>query len=79
MSSSIKPGWHERGYIPHFDANTLLQHVVFRTKDSLSRSLLEHLQLKDGVAQRSIIDNALDYSNAGRTFSDPNFADIMQD
>jgi putative transposase len=28
MQTTEKPGWRDRGYIPHFDANCLLQHIV---------------------------------------------------
>jgi putative transposase len=30
MDSLIKPGWHNRGYLPHYDADAVLQHVVLR-------------------------------------------------
>jgi putative transposase len=28
MAQIEKPGWHSRGYLPHFDANNLVQHIV---------------------------------------------------
>jgi REP element-mobilizing transposase RayT len=28
MSPQPKPGWHERGYLPHRDSAALLQHIV---------------------------------------------------
>jgi putative transposase len=28
MTVTTKPGWHRRGYLPHFDANNLYQHIV---------------------------------------------------
>ncbi len=29
MTTNTKPGWHTRGYLPHFDAAGALQHIVF--------------------------------------------------
>ena len=28
-------GWHHRGYLPHLDGHEIVQHVVFRLRDSL--------------------------------------------
>jgi REP element-mobilizing transposase RayT len=28
-------GWHDRGYLPHYDGNEISQHVVFRLFDSV--------------------------------------------
>lgn len=30
-----RKGWHERGYLPHFDSHGITQHVVFRLRDSV--------------------------------------------
>lgn len=30
-------GWHSRGYLPHFDAVSVVQAVTFRLGDSLER------------------------------------------
>jgi putative transposase len=78
MKHLEKPGWHKRGYLPHFDANTLLQHVVFRTKDSLPLCVFEQLSSSDISEQRRIVDEALDKSSLGRVFDTPEFADIME-
>jgi len=34
-------GWHERGYLPHFDAGAVVQTVTFRLADSLPREFYE--------------------------------------
>jgi hypothetical protein len=31
-------GWHERGYLPHFDFPDLVQFVTFRLEDSMPAS-----------------------------------------
>jgi REP element-mobilizing transposase RayT len=37
-------GWHNRGYLPHFDGGEIPQHLVFRLADSLPRGVLEALR-----------------------------------
>jgi putative transposase len=78
MEAPQKPGWHDRGYLPHFDANTLLQHVVFRTVGALPKHVVEQAKLAPQGLQRSLIDDALDNSQDGSVFSDHDCADIMQ-
>ncbi|HEY5992759.1 MAG TPA: transposase [Candidatus Udaeobacter sp.] len=44
--SSIKnghrpAGWHNRGYLPHFDAGEVFQSITFRLHDSMPQALLE--------------------------------------
>jgi len=34
------PGWHSRGYLPHFDSPHAIQHVVFHLADSLPSAVL---------------------------------------
>ena len=36
-------GWHSRGYLPHFDSPETVQHVIFRTSDSLPAAPLAGL------------------------------------
>jgi putative transposase len=35
MNGPEKPGWHNRGYLPHFDANGLMQHIVVNATDQI--------------------------------------------
>ncbi len=39
-----KPGWHSRGYLPHCDADGLIQHITFHLADSLPESALDNLE-----------------------------------
>jgi putative transposase len=78
MIIAEKPGWHSRGYLPHYDANTLLQHVVFRTYGSLPQHVMNQISSAPPDLRRSLADMALDDSKLGRVFSDPNYAAIMQ-
>lgn len=35
--------WRSRGYLPHFDAPNVVQHVVFRLADSLPAEAAERI------------------------------------
>ena len=37
------PGWHSRGYLPHFDSVNVSQHVTFHLSDSLPQTVLQRL------------------------------------
>ena len=77
MVHTQKPGWHCRGYLPHFDANTLVQHVVFRTSGSLSASVLENVRTLDSLNARQAIDDELDNSKNGIVFANTELANFM--
>jgi putative transposase len=79
MSKIEKPGWHTRGYLPHYDQNTLLQHVVFRTFGSLPKHASKSLESQDHLKNCAAIDLALDQSRDGAIFSNTANAIIMQD
>ena len=79
MSQIEKPGWHSRGYLPHYDANTLVQHVVFRTIGSLPNHVLENLGTSTPNARLTNVDLLLDQSTNDAVFSIPEYANIMQD
>jgi REP element-mobilizing transposase RayT len=36
-------GWHERGYLPHFDCGAIVQSITFRLADSLPRQIYEDI------------------------------------
>lgn len=40
------PGWHSRGYLPHFDCPTAIQHVTFHLADSLPQEVLQRLDVE---------------------------------
>lgn len=44
LTTPFKPGWHSRGYIPHCDANGMIQHITFHQRDSLPKAALEHFE-----------------------------------
>jgi REP element-mobilizing transposase RayT len=38
------PGWHSRGYLPHFESPEATQHVTFHLADSLPKTVLLRLE-----------------------------------
>ncbi len=39
-------GWHDRGYLPHFDGGEIIQFITYRLADSLPQNVIEDLKLK---------------------------------
>ena len=78
---SAHKGWHDRGYLPHLDAEGVAQHVVFRLHGSLSASRLESLKAETdgGDEHRLAIDHELDRGRGPVWLSDPGCADIVAD
>lgn len=74
-------GWHDRGYLPHLDADGTIQHVVFRLQGSLPASTLDRLKSETDQTddQRLAIDHELDLGYGPVWLSDPACADIVAD
>jgi type I restriction enzyme R subunit/putative DNA methylase len=61
-------GWYSRGYLPHFDAAGLIQHITFHLADSLPREAIARMQhelesfteRQRAVEQRKRIQELLD-------------------
>ncbi|WP_287011576.1 transposase [Brevundimonas sp.] len=72
-------GWHERGYLPHFDAAGTFQHVVFRLHGSLPGDLLDALRTSDPAEdqRQAAIDDMLDRSLGPTWLADPENARIV--
>jgi putative transposase len=64
--------------LPHYDANTVVQHVVFRTFGSLPNHILAKLGPQNEKPTSAQIDLVLDQSSHDAVFSEPTFAEIMQ-
>lgn len=71
-------GWHSRGYLPHFDSPEIIQHIVFRTLDSLPASVVDSLS-DDPAKRRTQVDEYLDRMTGARPFAVPICATIVQD
>lgn len=72
-------GWHSRGYLPHCDAESLVQHVVFRLKDSLPRDVVQQLRLMGKMHRLTHIDGALDSGHGSRLLADDAAAQVVVD
>jgi REP element-mobilizing transposase RayT len=70
--------WRSRGYLPHLDGPTLVQHVVFRLVDSLPAGLRNapvQARRSDRIAA---IDAALDQGHGRRDLAVPAVAELVQ-
>jgi putative transposase len=81
------PGWHSRGYLPHFEGGQIPQTVTFRLFDSLPQSLLDQWrqelsQLPEkeaGTEERKRIEAYLDRGEGNAWMKDTRVADVVQD
>ena len=78
-------GWHDRGFLPHFDAGEVTQSITFRLGDSLPQNVLHELEyLKDkgveGMIERQDrIEYYLDQGAGSCILREPECAQIVQD
>lgn len=70
-------GWHSRGYLPHCDADGLVQHIVFRLADSLPASVLAKMATIDKMKRLTACDRLLDSGGGAATLSVPQAAQIV--
>ena len=76
-------GWHERGYLPHYDKPGLVQLVTLRLADSLPRSRIrewEHLLKIENVRERrKKLESYLDRGIGECWLKDPHIAELCED
>lgn len=77
MSERGHKGWHDRGYLPHFDQPDRVQHVVFRLYGSLLRDVVDDLDDIAPDVRRAAIDDYLDRGLGSRLLADPAAAAIV--
>ena len=70
-------GWYSRGYVPHFDSPERIQHVVFRTFDSLPEHVRPDRQA-DARQRAAAFDEALDAGHGARLLSAPAAAALVE-
>ncbi len=53
------PGWHDRGYLPHYDNGAAIQSITYRLADALPHDVLAKLeeQTLDDEKHRSEIEH----------------------
>jgi REP element-mobilizing transposase RayT len=80
-------GWHERGYLPHFDGGPILQSVTYSLADAYPRKMLDawrrelqQLERKEaGQEERRRIMKYLDAGHGSCLLERPEIAKIVQD
>jgi putative DNA methylase len=74
-------GWHNRGYIPHFDAGAVVQTITFRLADSLPREFYEKAAaIAPNNIQRAILfEKGIDKGLGNRLLSTRQNAEIVRD
>jgi REP element-mobilizing transposase RayT len=72
-------GWHNRGYLPHFDCYGAAQHVIFRTFASLDAASINNARTMSQDQARAWLDEKLDHSKTGRIFDGTRAADMMEE
>jgi REP element-mobilizing transposase RayT len=75
-------GWHQRGYLPHFDAPGVTQFITFQLHDSFPITRREEfeadLKEADDSAKRRKIEAWLDRGHGKSWLSDPAIADLVE-
>ncbi len=83
----VHKGWHSRGYLPHFDAPGLVQHLTYHLADSLPRQALDRMQrqlarlpeAEQSKERRKRIEDFLDQGYGSCALRSENCAHIVQD
>jgi putative transposase len=78
-ASSPHWGWHERGYLPHFDAGAVVQTVTFRLADSLPREFYEKAAAvaSNDKERFFLLEKGIDQGRGDCLLTDPANALIM--
>ncbi len=80
--SNSFPGWHERGYLPHYDAPGELQFVTWRQSDSLPAQVLGemHALAASGRERQSrvLAERSLDAGFGSCRLRDPDAARVVE-
>lgn len=77
--------WHSRGYLPHVDADRVVQFVTFRLADSMPQEVLERWRedLANGLVTdadfRRRIETYLDQNYGSGALKDVRIASVIQD
>ncbi len=76
-------GWYSRGYLPHFDSDTLPQSITIRLNDSLPDHVLEKMQEEakadEDLEKQIKIEEYLDAGHGACWLQRPDCAQLMVD
>ena len=70
--------WRSRGYLPHFDAPNLIQHIVYRLADSLPAQIAKDIARAQRGDRVLAIDAALDRGYGRRDLARSSVATLAQ-
>jgi hypothetical protein len=86
VPKNAPPGWHSRGYLPHFDGGEIPQFITFRLGDSVPQELLskwrEELRSEEcdvDAALRKRIEIFLDQGYGACWLREPRVAKKVQE
>lgn len=82
---SYARGWHSRGYLPHFDAPGVIQHITYRLADSLPKEALARIEQelptlpveKQDIERRRRIEAYLDAGHGSCVLGRPAAAKLV--
>jgi REP element-mobilizing transposase RayT len=74
-------GWHERGYLPHFDGGAVAQMITFRLADSLPREVCERIAaISANLPDRYLrLEKLIDQGRGCCMLGDPGNANVVRD
>jgi REP element-mobilizing transposase RayT len=80
-TASSRQGWHNRGYLPHFDGGETAQFITFRLFDSMPQDVLEKWRndAKSDAEFRKRVEGYLDAGYGECWLQDHKIAQIVQD
>jgi REP element-mobilizing transposase RayT len=81
-----KPGWHSRGYLPHFDIPNLVQFITFRLADALPKSALDQIEMdirglpleKQEAVKRQRLEKWMDRGHGACWLALPQIAGLVE-
>ncbi|MBI3987652.1 MAG: transposase [Lentisphaerae bacterium] len=80
------PGWHSRGYLPHYDSDVTTQHVTFHLADSLPREVVLRLEEelkavppgRQDVERRKRVEAWIDGGHGSCLLREPSIARMVE-
>jgi REP element-mobilizing transposase RayT len=74
-------GWHERGYLPHFDGGAIVQMITFWLADSLPRAIAEQIlsSSKNEVDRILWLEKYIDQGRGACLLADVRAASLVRD
>lgn len=79
MTMNSHKDWHDRGYLPHFDAGSVVQVVTFRLADSLPQALLDRISTEKDSERGKRLESLIDEGRGSCLLREPANAAIVRD